>query len=117
MSDVSALLQQAATLGRAVASHPAAAGYLAARDAVSRDTDSQRLLSDYQRHIEHLHGLESEGRPIEVADKRRLAELQSAMASNDALKSLMRTQADYVALMEQVYRAIEEPLNASRPAS
>ncbi|MBI5863747.1 MAG: YlbF family regulator [Planctomycetes bacterium] len=110
MADEQQLIAQARALGQAIAAQPGVKAYLAARDAVMKDGDAQRLMKDYQAHVDRLAQLEAERKPIEVTDKHKLGELESGMASNEALKALMRAQADYTYLMTQINQALEEPL-------
>lgn len=114
MNDAAALLDQARTLGRSIAAHPRIKAFLDARDQVGRDAAAQRLLADYQQAVDKVSQLEAEGKPIEVADKHRVRDLEVQMSGNDAIKALMRTQADYVELMTQINRAMEEPLAGPR---
>jgi cell fate (sporulation/competence/biofilm development) regulator YlbF (YheA/YmcA/DUF963 family) len=100
----------AAALGQALAAHPAVRAHRDAQHAVQTDSSAQKLLMDYQTHMGRLRQLEAEQKPIEVADKRHLRELEAQMAGHESLKALMRTQADYVALMTQVNSAIDGPL-------
>ena len=111
MADDQQLINQARTLGQAIAAHPSVQAFLKARDAVMKDTDAQRLMGDYQRHTDKLAQLEMENKPIEVADKHKLRELETGMASNPPLKELMRTQADYTFLMSRINQAMEEPMH------
>lgn len=110
MPDDQELLKQAHALGQAIASHETVKAFLAASDAVMKDTDAQRLLTDYQKQADHLSRLEMEQKPIGVDDKRKLRDAQAAMAGHPVLKSLMRTQADYSYLMTRIHQAMEEPL-------
>lgn len=105
-------MAKARSLGEALAAHPLVRDYYAAQQAARTDEAARKLLTDYQQHVAHLHQLEAEQRPIEPADKRKLHEFETGMATNEALKRLMRVQADYVALMSQVNQAMDEPLVA-----
>lgn len=111
MADDQQLINQARALGEAIAAHPSVQAFVKARDAVMKDGDAQRLMGDYQRQADKLAQMEMENKPIEVADKHKLRELEAAMASNAALKELMRMQADYTFLMTRVNQAMEEPLH------
>ena len=110
MDEVQELLEQARALGRSIADHAHVQAFMTARKKVDNDADAQRLLKEYSAQARHIRELEVQQRPVEVADKQKLARCEQQMASNDALKELMRAQADYVALMNQVNRAMEEPL-------
>jgi cell fate (sporulation/competence/biofilm development) regulator YlbF (YheA/YmcA/DUF963 family) len=114
MAEIQELVDRARALGEAIANHPDVRAFAAARTRVEKDAEAQQLLKAYEEQARHIRRLEAEQKPIEVADKRKLAECEQRMASNDALKELMRRQADYVALMNQVNRAMEAPLAANR---
>lgn len=107
MNDSEAIVAQARALGEAIAAHERTRAFLAAQEAVSRDEAARNLLNDHSRHVEHIHRLEEQGKPIEVADKHKLRDLQSAMASNAALKQLMKAQADYLELVNRVHQAMD----------
>jgi hypothetical protein len=96
MDDLQELMDKAGALGQAIAAHPRMREYNAARD--------------YAKQAERIRELERNQKPVEVADKQKLAEIEGRMAGNDAFKRLMRCQADYVELMNQVNRAMEAPL-------
>jgi cell fate (sporulation/competence/biofilm development) regulator YlbF (YheA/YmcA/DUF963 family) len=114
MADVQELLDQARALGEAIAAHPSVRAYTAARTKVEKDAGAQQLLGNYSKQSQHVRELEAQQKPIEVADKHKLAEYEQKMASNEALKELMRTQVDYVTLMNQINQAMEAPLTGSR---
>jgi len=114
MADDQDLLGKATALGQALASHPRVREHYAAQRGVREDAAAQQLLRDYQTHLNHIHQLEAEQKPIEVADKQKLKDFETQMAGNEALKALMRTQANYVALMAQVNQAMEAPLAGLR---
>lgn len=111
------LIQQAQALGRAIAGHQTAREFREAQLAVRDSAESQALLSSYTRQAEHIRALEADRKPIEVADKRKLAEAEERMASDKALKRMARAQADYLDLMNTIYSAIQEALIPEPPKS
>lgn len=115
MHDLNEIMEKATALGELISRHPRLQAYAAARRAVDSDTAAQRLLRDYANHARQVRALESAQKPIGVDDKRRLAELEQQFASNELLKNLMRTQADFVEMMGHVNRAMEGPLAAALP--
>lgn len=120
MADRQELIEQARTLGEAIAKHPEVQAFLRARVVVEQSSDAQELLKAYGEHAQRIRRLEAEKKPIEVADKHKLAEYEQRMASNEALKKMVAAQVNYVALMNRVYQAMEAPLTAiqkSGPAS
>lgn len=110
MPDVQDLLSKASALGTALAAHPTVQAHYQAQRAVRADTAAQKLLQDYQVQLNRIRQLEVDMKPVEVADKQKLKSLETQMAGQDSLKALMRTQADYVALMSQVNNAIDGPM-------
>ncbi len=110
MSEIQELLSKARSLGEALAAHPRVTAYFAAQRAARADEPAQKLLQEYHNHLNRMHQLEAEQKPIEVADKHKLRDLETRIAGDDALKKLMRAQADYVDLMNQVNQAMEAPL-------
>jgi cell fate (sporulation/competence/biofilm development) regulator YlbF (YheA/YmcA/DUF963 family) len=92
--------------------------YIAAQQAVKQDASANQLLHDYQAKMERIRRLEEEGKPIEVADKHQLRDLESGLAGHEMLKALMRAQADYLELMTQINREIDGPIAAlGRPGA
>ncbi len=110
------LLEQAAALGRALAAHPRARKFADAQRALREDATARALLPDYQSQAQRIYQLEQERKPIEPADKQRLAELQRQVAGNDLLKSFTRTQADYMELLMHVHNVVDEPEPRRMPA-
>jgi len=112
MQDIQELLEKARALGDALVNHPTVRAHHEAQRAVRTDAAAQTLLREYQAQLNRLRELEAQQRPVEVADKHKLKTLETQMAGHETLKRLMRTQADYVALMAQVNSAIDGPLAA-----
>lgn len=97
-----AILDAADTLGRLIADHDATKKLDALIKQLDGDTDAQRLMNDLNRHNQTLAEKQSKGEPIEVDDKRKLTELQQAVAMNPVLSQLQMAQMDYVDLMRKV---------------
>jgi len=110
MADTQELINQARALGEAIARHPDVQAFLRARTEVEEDAAAQELLKAYSAHAQHLRQLEVEQKPVEVADKHKLAEYEQQMASNEALKKMVAAQVGYVTLMNKVNQAMEAPL-------
>jgi len=110
MNTIDDLVNQARALGEAIATHPEIKAYLDARTALDQDAGARQLLEDYTGVAQRIQQLEAQQQPIEVADKQKLTECQQQMASNETLKNIMRTQADYITIMNRVNQAMEAPL-------
>lgn len=117
--DTDTLLAQARALGDALLQHERVQSYLRVRATLESDREAARLLEDHHRHLDRLQQLEMQRKPIEAADKRRLAELESQLAGHELIKQWMRVQADYIELMNRLNDAIEQPLvqRLSSPAA
>jgi cell fate (sporulation/competence/biofilm development) regulator YlbF (YheA/YmcA/DUF963 family) len=107
---VEELLKKATALGEEISRHPRVTALAAARKAVLNDREAQRLLSEHEKLVERVTQLRQQQKPIEADDKRKLAEVEAAMAAAPVFKELLRTQTDYLDLMNQVQRALETPL-------
>jgi cell fate (sporulation/competence/biofilm development) regulator YlbF (YheA/YmcA/DUF963 family) len=112
MADIQELLSKASALGEALAANPTVSAHYRAQNSVRSDPAAQKLLQEYQTQVERIHELERNKRPVEVADKHKLADLERQLVGNETLKNLMRTQADYAAVMARVNKAMEAPLAA-----
>ena len=100
------ILEQARELGRALADHPHVRAWHEASRAVQEDSQARQLLEEYHKQVEHIRKLEAEVKPVEVADKRKLADLQAQVAGHELIKRMMAAEADYVTLLRQVNQAI-----------
>ncbi len=116
MSDTSQILAAATSLGRMISEHPAMKKYRQVLEAVREDTQAQHLLADYSRQMDLIQEKESQGRPIEVEDKRRLSDLQGRVAMHPVLRDMQMAQMDYVDLMRKVDEAMASGGEASGEA-
>ncbi len=112
MPSTEEILTAARALGDQIAEHTIAKKLTAALTALEKDIEAQRALTDYQRLAQGLMEKQSQGRPIEVEDKRKLEKLQNAVARNLTLQSFQMAQMDYLDLMQQVDQAISGDLGA-----
>ncbi len=106
------LLQKAEELGRLLVDQPRFKALMTARDAIRADAAARKALADYQTHVDHLQQLQAARKPIEVADKRRLAELETALSGNAKVMAMSKAQADFSELMSRINRAIYEKIAA-----
>jgi cell fate (sporulation/competence/biofilm development) regulator YlbF (YheA/YmcA/DUF963 family) len=104
------IIEMAAGLGKRLAADPKATAYVQALLAVRDDPEAAQIVHDFQVQAEKVGALETEGKPIEPNDKRRLMELQDRMVGHEKLKALQRAETDYALLMHHVNSAIEGPL-------
>ncbi|MCG8408328.1 MAG: YlbF family regulator [Phycisphaerales bacterium] len=102
------IISEAKALGQKIAEHPRMKEFMAATRAVEQDSNAQAILRKYQEQVQKIRELEQTGKPIEVTDKQALADCEAEVAGNDLLKEMIRTQADYVELMQQINSAIDE---------
>ena len=106
MATTAEILEAARELGNLISRHEASTKLEAVAEQMDADTEAQRALNDYHRHVETLAKKEAERKPIEVEDKRRLERLQQAVANNAVLRNFQTAQMDYVDLLRQVDEAM-----------
>ena len=73
MATTQEILDAAAELGKLIATHPAAVKFEDTIKKLQDDVEAQRLMTDLNRHMESLQEKEANGKPIEVADKKKLS--------------------------------------------
>jgi cell fate (sporulation/competence/biofilm development) regulator YlbF (YheA/YmcA/DUF963 family) len=104
------ILDLARKLGAAIAASPRYQALQDVRKKLRDDAAATQLLKDFQGQAHKIARLEAETRPVEVADKHRLADLQGRIAAHPILKELMRVQADFSELMTRVNHAMAAPI-------
>ena len=102
------IIAQARELGKKIAGHERTKSFMTAAKAVAEDKDAQAVLKNYQENIEKIRSLEAAGKPIEVDDKKKMQQAETAVAGNDKLKQMMKHQADYLEMMHRINSAIDE---------
>jgi cell fate (sporulation/competence/biofilm development) regulator YlbF (YheA/YmcA/DUF963 family) len=102
MATTADILAAAEKLGEQLAQHDAAKKLESALKALQSNVESQRVLNDYNRHLQSLGEKEAAGRPIEVEDKHKLESLQKAVIMNPLLRQFQTAQMDYVDLLRRV---------------
>ena len=112
MATTEEILDAARQLGTLIGSHEAAKKFADVMGRLREDEDAQRLLNDYNRHLNTIAEKESAGSPIEVDDKKKLETFQTQVMTHDLLRDLQMVQMDYVDLM----RRVDEAMSDSRPA-
>lgn len=100
------IISAAEKLGREIAEHDVAKKLESALKAFKSNTESQRVLTDYNRHLQGLAEKEATGRPIEVADKHKLESLQKAVIMNPLIRQFQQAQMDYMDLLRKVDEAM-----------
>ncbi|MCB9854958.1 MAG: YlbF family regulator [Phycisphaerales bacterium] len=101
------IIADAAALGKKIASHPKMKAFVASVDALKADGEAESLLKKYQEKSREIDTKASQGKPVEVDEKRELADLQKKVASNDKIKAMIRCETDYLDLMRRINDAID----------
>jgi cell fate (sporulation/competence/biofilm development) regulator YlbF (YheA/YmcA/DUF963 family) len=96
------IMKAASELGELLGEHAKVARLEAAISKLKGDTEAQRALNDLNRHLQAVGEKEMSGQPIEVADKRRIQELQTAVVHNLVLREFQLAQMDYVDLVRRL---------------
>jgi len=103
MENVLALAEK---LGSAIAQHERFATLRALEKNVSDDKTASDIQSALEKQLLKISELERAGKPVEVADKHELERLQNAFRENEALRDLVKAQADYLEMMNKVNQTI-----------
>jgi cell fate (sporulation/competence/biofilm development) regulator YlbF (YheA/YmcA/DUF963 family) len=106
MATTQEILSAAREVGKLIASHDTARKLEAAMQKLQGDTEAQRALNDYNRHLQKLGEKEQSGKPIEVAEKQQLEKLQTTVIRNPVLRNFQMAQMDYLDLMRKVDEAM-----------
>jgi cell fate (sporulation/competence/biofilm development) regulator YlbF (YheA/YmcA/DUF963 family) len=117
MATTSEILNAARELGKLIRTHDAAGKFEASVAALQKDVEAQRVLNDYNRHLNSLAEKEASGRPIEVDDKRKLDQLQQKVIMNPLLQKFQMAQMDYLDLMRRVDEAMTGETEAAASGS
>jgi len=104
------VLDLARRLGQEIRRHERYRLLREAEQKVMTDAEAVKIQEDLERQLHKMRELETEMKPIEVADKRELARLQQLARSHPALQQLLKVQADYFEMMNKVNRTILQEL-------
>ncbi|MFW6060206.1 MAG: YlbF family regulator [Phycisphaeraceae bacterium] len=106
MASTDQILQKARELGELISKHESAKKLEDVLKRLEQDSDAQRVLNDYNRHLQALSEKQQQGQPIEVEDKHKLEQLQKQVVTNKVLRDFQSAQMDYVDLMRRVDEAM-----------
>lgn len=109
------VLELAKKLGREIRRHERYTLLRAAEEKVLDDLETKKIQDDLEKQLTRIRDLETEMKPIEVEDKRELARLQEAARSHPGLQELLKVQADYFEMMNNVNNAILMELAPEAP--
>lgn len=101
------IIADAAALGKKIAAHPTMKAFIDAVNALKADSEAESLLKKYQVKSREIDTKASQGKPVEVDEKRELAELQHKVAGNDKIKAVSRCETDYLDMMRRINEAID----------
>ncbi len=102
------ILELAGRLGEAVAEHAHFKALRSAREALKNDDDAQTIQREYDEAGEVLRQKLNTGQPLEPEEKRLETELRAKVTGNAVLMNMLRAQADFHEMMQQVNAAIED---------
>ena len=106
------LAELAEKLGVEMAASKATREFKLRRHEVAADPEAQAVLGNYQNQLDLLAKKQHEGKPIEVAEKHALRDLQEKTYNHEKLKALMAAQANYVEMTQQVSDILGRHLSA-----
>ena len=100
------LLKMASDLGRAIREHERYRAIRESEEQILKDPEARKIQEDYEKQFIKIRQLEQEQKPVEVEDKRELQRLHDLTRSHPGLQKLLKAQADYFELMNNVNNAI-----------
>ncbi len=104
------ITQLAEQLGKAISDSPQAGALREARKSLTGESDLAQLMRDYQSQVAKVAQLEQENKPVEVADKHSLQELQQKLVASATFKAFNEAQVEYADLMRRVNQAVQRQL-------
>ncbi|MCP4708819.1 MAG: YlbF family regulator [Planctomycetes bacterium] len=104
------LVEIAQQLGKKIAAHERTTLLKQAQKAVNDDTEAVEIIQNYQTQADKIRQLELDQKPIEVADKHLLAELEAKIGTHPKLTELTKRQVDFVEMMQKVKAAIDNQI-------
>jgi len=107
MEDV---LQKADDLAQAIRASDRYQVMRSAEATFQADEEAQKLTEEFQAAQALVAQKEKDGKPIEVEDKRRLAEIQQKVGASENLQAFLRAQADFYEMMNRVNTSIQTVL-------
>jgi len=99
---------KAKELGDLIGQTDAAKQMREVEQAVEKDADTQRLVNEFNQLIQTLSQKQAQGQPIEVEDKKKLEQAQTALATNIQVQRLQKAQMDYMDLLRTANTAMIE---------
>ena len=108
---MSAILELARRLGKAIAESSEAAELRAAAEKLNADEALGETLKAYQEQHEKVADLRQANKPIEVDDKHKLSELEDRLASSEVFKRFTAAQVEFVDVMRKVSEAMHADLS------
>ena len=104
------LIELARQLGKRIAAHERTALLKQAQKAVNDDPDAGEIIQNYQNQAQKIRQLELDKKPIEVADKHLLSELETKIGTHPKLTELTKRQVNFVEMMQKVKTAIDQQI-------
>lgn len=101
------ILELASKLGKRIAGDERTQAFTRARQALDANIEARQMLADYEQTQRKVAQLEASGKPIEPDDKRKLVELHTKVVGNEVLKTLLKSQADFLQMMTLVSQKID----------
>ncbi len=104
------VMDLATQLGQLMSKHPAVTRYKDAQNAMARDPEAGRLMTEFQQELVNLARMEQAGMPPTEQQQTKLEALQTRLASHLQIKNLSIAQVEYYDLMRKVIQTLQQPL-------
>ncbi|NQU76599.1 MAG: YlbF family regulator [Planctomycetes bacterium] len=104
------IIHLADQLGKAIRESSQAKALQEAQKAITDKPELSQLIQDYEAQVNRIASLERDNKPIEVADKHKLADIQNKLVVSPTFKKLSEAQMEYVDLMRKVNETLRAQL-------
>jgi cell fate (sporulation/competence/biofilm development) regulator YlbF (YheA/YmcA/DUF963 family) len=103
------ILKKANELGLMIKGTEISARFEEISKKIENDKEAKNLLEDYVKVTQEFQEKESEGRPIEIEEKKKIQELSEKVSQNQLIKEFIATQTYFYNMMIQIQNAISDP--------
>lgn len=103
------ILKKANELGHLLKQNDIVKRFRELADKLEKDEEAKSIIDELLKATQLFQEKEQAGEPIEVDDKKAIAELQEKAKNNSLVSEFMATQSYYISLLSQINEAIANP--------
>ncbi|MGF7186628.1 cell fate (sporulation/competence/biofilm development) regulator YlbF (YheA/YmcA/DUF963 family) [Desulfitispora alkaliphila] len=111
------VIEQAKTLGAAIASSPELEQLKNAEARMTVDPTAGEIIQEFQQKQQELQQLQMQGKELTEEQKQAVESLEAKMQGNDSISSYMKAQQDFEQLLQQVNTIISSAISGDQGCS